>query len=171
MASTRMTGQLKFQMETGGPIQTPLGFSKKLVFAADMHARMYCIQQATGHVLWTFSSGSPILQQPRVVGEQVFVVPNREGLAAISISSGQQQWQQPRANELVAASETRVYASDLSKNLLILDRQNGKILGAIALPQLSVRVHNDRTDRIYLAWTGRQLWDSERRDRTIRSTI
>ena len=60
-------------------------------------------------------------------------------------------WTQLRATEFIAASETRVYATDVSGNLLILDRTNGEIIGRIPLRQFGNRVGNERTDRIFLA--------------------
>lgn len=146
--------ELRFLLETGGKIHTPLGFSKELVLVADSHSRMLCVNQDNGRVRWTFSAGTVMRQAPHVIGRQVFVVPHREGLTSISTDSGSVQWQQPIATEMIAVSENRVYASDLSGNLLVLQRDNGTILGVLDLKRFSIRVQNDRTDRIVLASPG-----------------
>lgn len=143
--------KLRFQFESEGNITTPLGRSKDLIFIPDTKSRLYCINQNNGHVRWSFSSGAPIREQPYAVGFQVYVIPQREGIAALSVASGRQLWQQPRATQFVAASESRVYATDASGNLLILDRQEGFIIGILPMRDFDVRVSNDRTDRIYLA--------------------
>jgi len=143
--------KLRFQFESEGKIFTSLGRSKDLIFIPDTKARLYCINQNNGRVQWSFSSGAPIREQPFAVGFQVYAIPQREGIAALSIASGRQLWQQPRATQFVAASETRVYASDASGNLLVLDRQDGTIIGILPMRDFDMRVSNDRTDRIYLS--------------------
>jgi outer membrane protein assembly factor BamB len=143
--------QLKFQLETAGKIQAPLTSANGMVFVADSQSRLYCINQSNGHRRWEFSSGAPISQEPKVIGGHVYVVPQREGLAAIDVQTGHLLWQRVRATALVAVSEKRVYASDLSDNLLILDRENGNVLGVLNLREYSLRVSNDRTDRVYLS--------------------
>jgi len=141
---------LKFQFETDGKIEAPLGRTREFVFVPDTRSRMYCISQVNGRVKWSFSSGAPIRQQPIGVGKQLFAIPHREGLVSISIASGFVQWQQKQATEFLAASETRVYASDISNNLLILDRSTGDIIGVMPMRGFTLRVNNDRTDRIVL---------------------
>jgi outer membrane protein assembly factor BamB len=146
--------QLRFQLETSGRIHAPLAFSKDFCLVADSDSRMLCIRQIDGQVVWIFASGAPIRQQPRIIGQQVFVVPHREGLTAISTTSGVVQWRQIAATELIAVSENHVYASDLNNNVLILDRTQGEVLGVMEFRRFPVRISNDRTDRILMANPG-----------------
>ncbi|WP_437230902.1 PQQ-binding-like beta-propeller repeat protein [Planctomicrobium sp. SH661] len=146
--------ELKYQLEAGNLILTPLGYSKDKLFVADRNARMLCMNTATGSVIWTFAGGTPIAQQPRAVDRFVYVVPHREGLTSLATASGVQQWQQPVATSFVAASETRVYARDESKNLLVLDRATGKLIGSMNMRNYPIHAANDRTDRIYLSSPG-----------------
>lgn len=143
--------QLRYQLETSGRIRTSLGYSQDYIFVADSNWRLYCVEQATGRVVWVFSSGSPIRQKPKVVGSHVYVVPHREGLAAVSLESGRATWQQAAATQVVAVTEKHVYASDINDRLLILDRSNGRVQATLNVSQLPLRVSNERTDRIYLA--------------------
>lgn len=141
----------KFQFETDSTIHTPLGSSRELIFVVDDDSRMFCLNKENGRIRWKFSSGAPVKQQPRVVGEQVFVIPTREGMTALTTVSGRVLWTQKSATEFITASETRVYASDISGSLLILDRENGRMIGRVPMRQFSNRINNERTDRIYLA--------------------
>lgn len=143
--------QFKFQFETDSTIHTPLGSSREYIFVVDDDSRMFCLNKENGRIRWKFSSGASLKQQPRVVGEQVFVIPTREGMSCLTIVSGRILWTQVRATEFIAASETRVYASDVSGNLLILDRMNGELIGQIPMRQFGNRVGNERTDRIFLS--------------------
>ena len=141
----------KFQFETDATIHTALGSSREFILVVDDDSRMYCLNKETGRTRWTFASGAPIQRQPRVVGQQVFVAPQREGLISLTLVSGRMLWTQPQAIEFIAASETRVYASDISGNLLIMERENGEIIGQIPLRKFNVRIPNERTDRIFMA--------------------
>lgn len=140
----------KFQFETDATIHTPLGSSREYIFVVDDDSRMYCLNKETGRIRWRFTSGAPIKHQPRVIGESVFVIPDREGMSCLTLASGRILWTQLRATKFVSASETRIYASDVSGNLLILDRPTGDIIGLIPLRQFTARVNNERTDRIFL---------------------
>jgi len=142
--------ELRYQLESGNEIHTPLGYSKNRIFVADRNSRMLCMDIESGRVLWTFAGGTPILQQPRVVGESVYIVPHREGLISLATVGGLQQWQAPMVNSFVAASESRVYARDENKNLLVLDRKTGKRIGMINMRNFPIHAANDRTDRIFL---------------------
>ncbi len=143
--------KLKFQFETDAKIHTPLGSSRDEILVIGDDSRMFCINKENGRTRWTFSSGAPMRHRARVVGQQVFVNPTREGMSSIHLKTGQVLWVHPKATEFVAASETRVYASDLTGNLLILNRQTGEQLGQLQMRQFSQRINNERTDRIYLA--------------------
>ncbi|HWL10307.1 MAG TPA: PQQ-binding-like beta-propeller repeat protein [Planctomicrobium sp.] len=153
----RKTGEpnkLLFNIEMKVPLSAPITYSRDYVFAADVRSRLSCNSIHDGSPLWTFSSGAPVRMQPRVVGKQIFVAPLNAGLFALNITTGLILWKQPLATDVVAVTDTRVYASDPNKNLLILDRNSGKLLGQLRMTEFSVRVHNDRTDRIYLATPG-----------------
>lgn len=143
--------RLRFQFESDGKIRAPLGRSQEYLFIADQNSRVYAIRFATGQIEWTLSTPTPVQEQPRAVGSQVFVIPFRKGMTAVSVNSGITQWTIPQVSEFVAASEMNVYGFDEQGNLLIMRRfEGGDIVGAIPLRKFSIRVNNDRTDRIVL---------------------
>lgn len=143
-----------FNIEMKIPLSAPITYTRDYVFAADARSRVSCNSIHNGNPLWTFSSGAPVKTQPRVVGKQIYVTPVNEGLHSLNINTGLILWKQPLATEVVAVTDTRVYASDANHNLLILDRNSGKLLGQLRMSAFSVRINNDRTDRIYLATPG-----------------
>jgi len=153
----RMLGaenKLEFIMEGNAPLSAPITYSRDYVFAADVRSRLLCVNINSGGVLWSFSSGAPIRKKPSVVGKQLFVVAEREGMSALDIHTGLRRWEQPIATDLVAVTDSRVYASDSGNNLLILDRGTGRVQGQVRLGEFNLRVQNDRTDRIYAASAG-----------------
>lgn len=145
--------QLKFQFESEGRIDAPIGKSGDVLFVADTKSRLFCISTVNGRVRWMYTSGAPVMYQPKAIGRHVFVVPQREGLQCLSTASGVRVWQKPEATEFIAASENRVYASDAEGRLLIIERDSGTVISRLDLRPYSLRVQNDRTDRIVLATT------------------
>ncbi|WP_437185811.1 PQQ-binding-like beta-propeller repeat protein [Planctomicrobium sp. SH668] len=146
--------ELNYQIELNTPLRTQLGFSSDRMLVCDARARMLCLEKASGRTLWTFAGGAPIQKRPIISGANVFVVPHRKGLTALNSATGVTEWNNPLASTFLAATDNRVYASDDSNNLLILDRSNGKLVGSLSLRDFSVRVTNDRTDRIFLSSPG-----------------
>ncbi len=144
-------GSLRFQFETNGPIQTPIARNRDSLFIAADDVRFYCIDSQTGKLRWTFVTGTPILQQPQVIGPQVFVTPEQGGLYALDTFDGQVQWHQTRAVEFLAAADESMFVSDGLGNVLVLSRHDGSVTGVVPLREMSVRVKNDRTDRVYVA--------------------
>ncbi|MCA9053240.1 MAG: PQQ-binding-like beta-propeller repeat protein [Planctomycetaceae bacterium] len=144
---------LNFQFETEGraPIRVPLGRSGETVYVASDDARVFALDMTTGNRRWSFTAGEAVRQQPRVVGNTVFVVPFGRGMYALRGTTGFQQWHQREANQFLAASPEYVFVSDQLDNVLILDRDDGAIVGSLPYRHLNARVQNERTDRLYLA--------------------
>ncbi|MEW4490993.1 PQQ-binding-like beta-propeller repeat protein [Thalassoglobus sp. JC818] len=146
--------ELKFQFETDARITTPLGSIDEYVLVADENSRLFCLNQSNGRTRWTFSSGSVMNQRPTAVGNHVYIIPNRKGMFALYLESGRVLWNQPQATQFISASDTRVYASDFNGNLLILNREDGTVIGKVAMRDFPNRIVNERTDRIVVSSKG-----------------
>lgn len=144
-------GSLTFQFETNGPIRTPVARNADSLFIASDDVRFFCIDIDNGRLKWTFVPGLPIRRQARIVGDGVYVAPERGGLYKLSVDTGVIDWHQTRGTSFLAATDDRVYATDDLGNVLVLSRTDGALISTLPLRQLSVRVNNDRTDRMFLA--------------------
>jgi outer membrane protein assembly factor BamB len=144
---------LNYQFETEGraPIRVPLGRNENTVFVASDDARVFALDMVSGNRRWSFTAGQPVRHQPRVVGSSVFVLPSGRGMFSLRTTTGFQQWRQREAVQFLAATPERVFASDPVGNVLLLDREDGAITGSLPYRHLSVRIENERTDRLYLA--------------------
>lgn len=151
-AVSAQQAELRFQVETSDTINTPMGRNKDSVFLAAADT-LLCVRQMNGSIRWRFAAGSQIEQPARPIGNDVFVNPIEGGMFCLSLASGIRRWNQPAARSFLAASGEFVYAEDRVGNVLILSRQDGSIVGSLPLRDYSVRIHNDRTDRIYLGTT------------------
>ena len=150
-AISRGDGSLTFQFETNGAVRSPLGRSHDALFLASDDVRFFCIDVDTGRLRWTFVPGLPIRKQPRIVGNSVFVAPERGGMYSLSEENGLINWHQVRASSFVAASDQRVYGRDNLGNLLIISPSDGAIVSTLRLQQMQLHLGNDRTDRLFFA--------------------
>ena len=144
---------LVYQFETNAPASAPLELVDDTLLYAAGDTNFYCLRAATGTTRWLYVAGSPIRDKPHLVGDAVFLVPVDAGMYNLNVESGAVRWWAPNTVEFVAASATRVFGSDRAGNLAVHDRSDGSLLGTIPLSGFSLRVGNDRTDRIYLATT------------------
>lgn len=142
---------LVFQFETDSPILAPMTRSKRLLYLASEDFKLYCLNMENGTTRWMYNTGLPIRKPARVIDQDVFITPSRGGLHCIDSLFGHRKWLRPRMTAFVAASPSRVYATDGVGNLDILDRESGAVRGSLGLRNFSVRLSNGRTDRIYLA--------------------
>jgi outer membrane protein assembly factor BamB len=143
--------KLRYQLETNAQITTPLGRGADTIYLASLDARMLSLDIQTGHLRWIFTSGTPILKQPRVIGNSIYVSPSNFGLFALEAATGGEQWRQLRAESFLASGEKQLYATDALLSLLAVDRASGRITGRVSMRQFTVRVPNELTDRIFMA--------------------
>lgn len=147
----RTAANFQFETEGRAPIRVPVGRNNDTIFVASDDARVFALDITRGVRKWSFTAGAPIRLAPRVIGNQVFVAPSRRGVYCLRANTGFQQWHQAAATDVLAATPDLVYASDNLDNVLLMDREDGAILGTLPLRGLPNRVHNERTDRLYLA--------------------
>lgn len=145
--------ELLFQFETDAEIRVPIGMGGDSLFVVSEDSRLYCLNADNGQRRWAFTAGVPIRNAPRIIGGSVYVTPQNDGLYCLNTVSGGIKWRQPRAAEFLASTDNYVYASDALGEVLLLAQRDGAIVGTLPVRDLSVRMGNDRTDRLYLAST------------------
>ena len=153
--------RLLFQFETDAPISAPLVKNENNVFLASEDFNFYCLNANNGQVRWSFLSGFPIRKPPRIIEGEVdgsrekvvYVLPELGGISALRASTGREIW--PRAQleavDFLACTNRILFTTDQIGNVLLLNRQNGRVMGNIPAVTYSHHVANDRTDRLFLA--------------------
>ena len=111
-------------------------------------------RRKTGDTLWRFSTGEPIVQAPAVIDDRVYVPTELAGCIAwmprpARISGGAENVMQ-----FVAAGKARVYAVDRLGRLLVLNAASGAAAGRSSAEDVSTKLANTDTDRIYLVSDG-----------------
>lgn len=142
---------LTWQFETSAPITAPLAATNDSLILASEDYFVYCLNRDNGLVRWEFASGFPIRKAPIVIEEDLYIMPDRGGLFNLRLRSGEEKWERPGISDLLGATKSRLFCSDVTGNIVLLQRSTGRPLGSLPLRSFSVRLQNDRTDRLFLA--------------------
>ena len=151
------SGAFEFQFETDSSVSAPMAQFENTVLMAAHDFRLYCVDSSTGQLKWFYPAGRPILKAPVVIGKQVFLSPEPNGIFSIDYDTGNRQWFRQRLTQFISATPEILYASDPAKNIVAVNRKNGAVIGFMPGDRFPMRVHNDRTDRLYLASTSGRI--------------
>jgi outer membrane protein assembly factor BamB len=121
-----------------------------VVYAASCDGFLYAVQEETGETLWRFSTGDPILESPAVIDGRVYITTQLGGMYAVDAKTGKSLWWTENVARFVAASKTRVYGTDSTGQLLVLNAATGARIDAIPTEGVSTILANPDTDRIYM---------------------
>jgi outer membrane protein assembly factor BamB len=149
---------VKYRLTTGAPIVARPAYlppdpktlgDAGVVFAASGDGFVYAVQEENGDTLWRFSTGEPIVESPAVIDDHVYVTTQLGGMYCLDTKSGDSRWWAENVMRFVAASKTRVYATDSTGRLLVLSAASGARLDAIPTEGVSFLANPD-TDRVYM---------------------
>lgn len=159
--------QLIYQLETDGAIVAPMATSGKIQYIASEDNTLFAINAQNGRMLWNFTRGLPIRRAPHVVGNDLYVTPDRGGMYCLNAIDGTQRWWQGSLISFIAVVGDAVFASDVDGNLIRATRAEGGISGVLPMRSFSVRVANDRTDRIFMSTESGLVIGLRKRGETI----
>lgn len=141
-----------YHFQGDAPVSAPLGQHGELAYMAQQDFNVYALDIVTGRMLWRFLGAGPILRKPAVTDSDVYIAPERAGLARLDRSTGFATWQNSTAEAFLASNPKFVYATDTSGRLLVLDRSRGIQLAIYeGTRDFVFPIPNELTDRIYLA--------------------
>jgi outer membrane protein assembly factor BamB len=150
-----------YRFSTDSPITVPAGHFEDIAYIGAQDANLYALEMSNGRVVWRHTAGSPIIRQPAVTDQDVYVVAQLNGLSRLDRVTGDPLWRIPfrgqivesnaLANRFLAANPKYVYAADRSGRLLILDRRRGVQLSVYDVHDFVFPVTNEVTDRLFLA--------------------
>lgn len=142
---------LSWQFETDAPITAPFAATEDSLILASEDNFVYCLNRTNGLSRWEFASGYPIRKAPVVIEEDLYILPDRGGLFNLTVRTGAEKWERPGISDFLGATKSRLFTADPTGNIVLLQRSTGRPLGTLPLRPFSVRLVNDRTDRLFLA--------------------
>jgi outer membrane protein assembly factor BamB len=150
-----------FRIATGGEIAAPMGiYGTHMLLVPSGDNNLYAIDLFDASVKWLYPSGAPMLQEPLVAGDDVYVV-NRAGLlTSLDAKTGTQHWTtSTQGGRLMSVSPKKVYLESYDDDLFIVDRGTGTILAdprataqraGLNLREYLIGFTNNLNDRLYM---------------------
>jgi outer membrane protein assembly factor BamB len=117
-------------------------------FHDDPDCKLYCLDAATGKLLWDFQTASQTEASPCVAGGKVFIGAGNDGLYALDAASGKKLWQYPIQQDPAAVLRFGASPAVADHHLYVgsgVDRNHPEAPGQTAVMCLD-------------ADTGRQIW-------------
>ena len=148
---SKLQWQFEAQPYPGSPITAPIATTDDSLIVASENFFVYCLDRKKGHERWSFASGYPIRKAPVVIENDLYIMPDRGGMFNLAVRTGEEKWERPGVTDLLGATKSRLFCSDVTGNLVLLQRSTGRPLGTLPLKPFSVRLQNDRTDRLFMA--------------------
>lgn len=148
--SARRDGIL-YRIRLPEPVAGPLFYAPPTqLLAVTRSGYLFSFNVTDGGLMWRFSSGDDTGEPAAMVGDTVYLISRRAGIIAVSAQDGKQKWSAPHPRQFVAATQSKVYASTLTGQLVVLDANTGSTIGQIPLNPTDHVFINNQTDRIYI---------------------
>lgn len=143
--------QMRFKVTTNDEIVArPTFLPPDRVLVGSIDGYLYCVSERNGDIFWKFSTGQPIHQAPFGSVDTAYVINDDGGLFAINTADGSEKWWTSGYRRYLANTGDRLYVTDVSGSLVILDARSGARIGAVAIPDLDYPVGNMATDRLLI---------------------
>ncbi len=151
-----------YRIGTGGSIEAPLGkYGTRTVLVPSSDRNVYAVDLFGASIKWTCPTGAPVLQEPLVANDDVYVVNVAGVLTELDAKTGERRWTtSTQGGRLLSVSANRVYLESHDDDLFIVDRGTGQILAdprmtyeraGLNLREYTAGVTNNQNDRIYVA--------------------
>jgi outer membrane protein assembly factor BamB len=141
--------KVKYRVETkDNVISTPGFLAPDKIFATSQDGYVYCVREVRGGINWRFSTGESITHGPIGVRDAVYAIADSGTMYAIDAEAGTEKWTTSGIRGFIAASTDRLYCTDITASLVVIDARSGSRVASISAPELEVRMVNSETDRI-----------------------
>ncbi len=129
---------LKANLEVAWTFQSkgPIGWgsspvmdrSEKVIYVSSSDSRVYALSCDKGDVLWSFSTGGPVMASPIIVDDKLLVASTDGSVSLISRADGKPHWQYQGDSSIVATPalcKGLVAVPTLDGHLLAIDLKTG----------------------------------------------
>ena len=143
--------QVRFRIEAkDGIISQPFFHPSGKLFATSLDGYVYCIDEVRGELLWRFTTGEPIDISPVAIGDVVYAITREHNMYAVNIKDAAEKWVVSGIGGFLSATEDRLYCTDVTGNMLVLEAHSGAVLGSLSTSTMTLKMPNLHTDRIFL---------------------
>jgi outer membrane protein assembly factor BamB len=159
LGTPKLVAQRMYSADASGNISAQVGQFGDMLFVPTFDSNFYAVDGAHGRILWRFTTDSPVISKPMVIGNEVFLTTVDGQLYRLSREDGDSAWKDargfdrfvPEVKSFVSANDQFVYVIDYRGRLEAIDRRRGTRLQNLPVRDFPFALANDQTDRIYLA--------------------
>lgn len=163
--ATNSPHQVLYRYMTGGPITAPIApYGTRTLLVPSNDNILYAVDlfdpEDAKQVQWQVATGAPLLQEPMVADENIYVINARGVMFSIEPKTGTIRWAHATSGgRLLALGANRVYLQTADGDLTMIDRATGDILASpvatreragLCLRRYDLHVTNQENDRIFL---------------------
>ena len=145
---------IQFRLNTGNSFVGAGADGQGKIFVNTVGGSIFALDEASGSVLWEYSTGDRIRTTPFVRDGCVFCISIEDRLYRIDAERGLPTagWEKPidGVSKYVGMSQNRIYVLDSVGNLVALDPNTGAKVASVPGRELSLVLPNVDSDRIYV---------------------
>ncbi len=168
---------------TGGAIVADLRADESGLYVASSDSKLYCINRATGKLLWQYFAAAPLVAAPILTPDTVYQITPNRGLVALDKTAAavapahdaplsksydrRPRWTYPMAEQFLAQDAKYTYVAEARPNpadakaplhvIVALDKQTGRKAFESARQDFTCFGINPRDGLIYVAFAGGKL--------------
>ena len=156
------TATMLYRFAAGGPISASMGtFGTRTLLIPSVDKNVYALDLLSADTKWTFPSGAPVLQEPLVASNDVYVVNTQGQMSALDAETGLPRWTtSTHGGQLLTVGARRIYLNSSDRDLFLIDRATGQTIAdpratrdrsGVNLREFNLDVTNSLNDRLYFA--------------------
>jgi outer membrane protein assembly factor BamB len=148
--------QIYYRIEAGKSIEAAPAYNvgedrRGRFYIPSLDGYLYCADERTGAVIWSFSTGESLYQTPVLFEGFLYFVTGEHNLFKVSESVAEVAWIVPGISQILAVAGNRLYCATRLGELIVVDANSGTRLYATSAKLPPIRMSNVLTDRIYLS--------------------
>lgn len=124
------------------------------LFVAATDGFAYAIDEATGSLLWEFSTGQRLLQSAIPMGQYVYLITDENMMFKLYAKTGvvAPGWDKPieGVKKYVGASKDKIYVQNKIGQVVAISQSNGALLSAVSSQSTNLVLPNYQSDRLYV---------------------
>ncbi|MDR1958199.1 MAG: PQQ-binding-like beta-propeller repeat protein [Planctomycetaceae bacterium] len=124
--------------------------SQSLVIVGTNSGYVVAYNEASGEIVWVYSTGIPVASRIAVIGKNVYAVTKDGTLTCLNVDTGIPVWKAAQLGEFVAASPNRLYFTNSKSELVGVSPVDGTQSQLFSLDRRITTYFNLQNDRIYL---------------------
>jgi len=143
----------RWSFKTDGPIEGDPAIDDTAVYVGSADRSLYKLDRRSGERVWRARFPSPLKEGPVVAGGLVYQYARGNGLVALDVKDGKEKWRLAEGHSLAAHSAAGDVIFTDDAQLLAVEHETGKSMGAIGVPDVAFAISNPGGDAVYLLGT------------------